>query len=42
MSDDAGRNAWLAHMAALGVGGGSSGEPDQTDDHPDMTVITNL
>jgi len=29
MSDDAGRNAWLANMAALGAGGGGSGEPGQ-------------
>jgi len=26
MSDDAGRNAWLANMAALGAGGGSAGD----------------
>ena len=42
MSDDAGRNAWLQNMAALGAVGGSSGEPAQTDDHPGMTAIANL
>jgi len=42
MSDDAGRNAWLANMAALGAGGGSSGERAQTTDHPGMATIANL
>jgi hypothetical protein len=40
MSDVAGRNAWLANMAALGARGGSSGEPAQTDDH--QAAIENL
>jgi len=42
MSDVAGRNAWLANMAALDVRGGSSGGPPQTADHHDMAVIANL
>jgi len=42
MSDVAGRNAWLANMAALGAREGGSGEPAQTPDHPGMAVIANL
>jgi len=42
MSDVAGRNAWLANMAALGAREGGSGEPAQTPDHPGMVVIANL
>ena len=42
MSDVAGRNAWLANMAALGTRGGGSGEPAQTDDHQGMAAIENL
>jgi len=42
LSDVAGRNAWLANMAALGAQGGSSGEPAQTDDHQGMAAIENL
>jgi len=36
MSVVAGRNAWLANMAALGAGGGCSGEPAQTADNQGM------
>ena len=42
MSDVAGRNAWLANMAALGTRGGGSGEPAQTDDDQGMAAIENL
>jgi len=44
MSDVVGRNAWLANMAALGAGGGSSGEPAQTadSDHQGMAAISTL
>ena len=42
MSDVAGRNAWLANMAALGARGGSSGEPAQTADNHGMAAIANL
>jgi len=42
MSDVAGRNVWLASMAALGARGGSSGEPPQTADHHGMAAIANL
>jgi len=42
MSDVAGRNAWLANMAALGARGRSSGEPGQTADHHGMAAIAIL
>ena len=42
MSDVAGRNAWLANMAALGARVGCSGEPPQTADHHGMADIANL
>jgi len=40
MSDVAGRNAWLANLAALGTRGGSSGETAQTSDHHGMAAIS--
>ena len=42
MSDVAGRNAWLANMAALEAWRGSSGEPAQTADNQGMADIANL
>ena len=42
MSDVAGRNAWLANMAAQGARGRSSGEPAQTADNHGMAAIANF
>ena len=42
MSNVAGRNTWLANVAALGAREVSSGEPAQTDDHHGIAAIENL